>query len=426
MKIKRLFSVLFAFFLISVCIAPVFAEETGSDQGSAQWGKEGKVSPSVSEQITNSILGFAKPKWTYNGDDWAKAGDRYKSDGNDVDALHAYDKALENYGLAITEKEVEWEARDARYNKAEFQPSINLPGAKQDTTGNSKLDMTPRAKENILDILRIKKDIYKKTGENEKALDCVNTILANPPTGYGPDYDLLTEKVAILRKLGRTAEAAEVQKLADANKPEPKVDTSGSGCLIATATFGSPMAVEVQQLRDFRQNTIYSSAAGTQFMFAFETWYYSFSPNVASYINHNAWTRSPLQVLLTPLLSILSVSKYGYAAFSFNTELGVIVAGLIASSLIGLVYVFPIVLSTQVVVRRFHQSIVNATIVKSIIILAGISILFLICGFVLSTKLFHLVGSSLFVVSILLLSAFGTAWVCERWIYPCTDKNHAE
>jgi tetratricopeptide (TPR) repeat protein len=384
-----------------LCIAPVIAAELTLNENMNQ-------EPSVG----NLIFGFAKPKWTYNGDDWKLAGDQYKASGNYIDALHAYDKSLENYGMALKEKEIEWSTKDARYNRPQ---TLDL------FEGLSKKDMTPIARENIRAVLASKEVIYKKTGDNAKALDCVNTLLEDDPT----HYNLLNEKVDILKKLGRTAEAAEVQKLADANKPVDE-DNHGSGCLIATATFGSPMAIEVQQLRDFRQNTIYSSAAGTQFMFAFETWYYSFSPNVASYINHNSWTRLPMQVLLTPLLSILSVSKYGYAVFSFNTELGVIAAGLIASSLIGLVYGFPLVLSAQVVVRRFQRSVVNASFVKSILALVGISVLFLISGFVVSTKLFYIVGSSLFVISILLLSAFGAAWLCDCWIYPGTDKKHAE
>ncbi len=399
MRMRKFFLIFFALFFITACIAPVFAE----------LNENTKQEPS----IINVIFGFAKPKWTYTGDNWKDQGDWYKQSGNYQEALHAYDKSLENYGLALKDKEVEWSTRDAKYNKMETRDLME---------GLRIQDMTPIARENMRSVLASKESIYKKTGDNEKALDCVNTLLNDDPT----DYNLLTEKVDVLKKLGRTDEAAEVQSLADAHKPQNYNDKNDSGCLIATATFGSPMAVEVQQLRDFRQNTIYSSSAGTQFMFAFETWYYSFSPGVASYINHHAWTRVPMQVLLTPLLSILSVSKYGYTAFSFNTEFGVIVAGLIASSLIGLVYVFPLVLSTQIVVRRFHRSIVNATLVKSILVLAVISILLLVGGFVLSTKLYHLVGSSLFVVSILLLSAVGVAWLCDRWLYPTTNKKSAE
>jgi peptidyl-prolyl cis-trans isomerase B (cyclophilin B) len=51
----------------------------------------------------------------------------------------------------------------------------------------------------------------------------------------------------------------------------------GGGCLIATATFGSELAPQVQQLREIRDNTILSTESGTAFMSGFNQFYYSFS-----------------------------------------------------------------------------------------------------------------------------------------------------
>jgi hypothetical protein len=56
-----------------------------------------------------------------------------------------------------------------------------------------------------------------------------------------------------------------------------------SACLIATAAFGSELAPQVQYLRDFGDGHIMSTAAGQSFMSAFNTVYYSFSPQVAEY-----------------------------------------------------------------------------------------------------------------------------------------------
>ena len=55
----------------------------------------------------------------------------------------------------------------------------------------------------------------------------------------------------------------------------------GGGCLIATATYGSEMATEVQQLRELRDNTLLNTESGTQFMGMFNDVYYSFSPIIA-------------------------------------------------------------------------------------------------------------------------------------------------
>ncbi len=56
-----------------------------------------------------------------------------------------------------------------------------------------------------------------------------------------------------------------------------------SGCLIATAAFGSELTPQVQYLRNFRENYILSTASGSAFMSAFNSVYYSFSPQVADY-----------------------------------------------------------------------------------------------------------------------------------------------
>ena len=55
-------------------------------------------------------------------------------------------------------------------------------------------------------------------------------------------------------------------------------------CLIATATYGSQLSPEVELLRGYRDDAVKSSI-GWSFLLMFNTWYYSFSPKVANYIN---------------------------------------------------------------------------------------------------------------------------------------------
>ncbi|MCI0559335.1 MAG: hypothetical protein MN733_12645, partial [Nitrososphaera sp.] len=54
-----------------------------------------------------------------------------------------------------------------------------------------------------------------------------------------------------------------------------------SGCLIATAAYGSELTSEVQYLRNFREQYVLSTASGSAFMNSFNSIYYSFSPQVA-------------------------------------------------------------------------------------------------------------------------------------------------
>ncbi len=117
-----------------------------------------------------------------------------------------------------------------------------------------------------------------------------------------------------------------------------------SGCFIATATYGSELSPQVQFLRGFRDNTVLSTFAGSSFMTVFNGFYYSFSPGVASTISDNGVLRKAMKVVLYPLIGVLRLSYLVFSFFGFSPELGVVMAGLVASSLIAVVYVLPWVL----------------------------------------------------------------------------------
>ena len=55
----------------------------------------------------------------------------------------------------------------------------------------------------------------------------------------------------------------------------------GGGCLIATATYGSELAPQVQMLREIRDNQLMNTESGSAFMTTFNEAYYSFSPYIA-------------------------------------------------------------------------------------------------------------------------------------------------
>jgi hypothetical protein len=78
-----------------------------------------------------------------------------------------------------------------------------------------------------------------------------------------------------------------------------------SPCIIATATFGSELAPEVQFLRGFRDQQIMQTFAGSNFMQVFNAWYYSFSPAVAQYEYAHSTTRFMIKQALYPLMGIL-------------------------------------------------------------------------------------------------------------------------
>jgi len=119
------------------------------------------------------------------------------------------------------------------------------------------------------------------------------------------------------------------------------VTVKKSGCLIATATYGSELSPQVNFLRHFRDEAVLSTFAGTNFMAVFNTWYYSFSPIVASNIANTEPLRGLMKGILYPLIGSLRLSSAVFSLFSYNPELGILIAGLVASSLISIIYVLP-------------------------------------------------------------------------------------
>ena len=85
---------------------------------------------------------------------------------------------------------------------------------------------------------------------------------------------------------------------------------NGGGCLIATATFGSELSPQVQQLRELRDNVVLNTESGKSFMTSFNKFYYSFSPVIADYERENSFFRDTVKIALTPLLTSLSVLSY--------------------------------------------------------------------------------------------------------------------
>jgi len=87
-------------------------------------------------------------------------------------------------------------------------------------------------------------------------------------------------------------------------------DEKGGGCLIATATYGSELALQVQQLRELRDNSLLQTESGTSFMKHFNDFYYSFSPIIADYERENLVFREMVKVVITPMISSFSILNY--------------------------------------------------------------------------------------------------------------------
>ena len=87
-------------------------------------------------------------------------------------------------------------------------------------------------------------------------------------------------------------------------------ESKSGGCLIATATFGSEMAPQVQFLREIRDNTVLQTESGVSFMTGFNQFYYSFSPAIADYERENPVFKELVKLTITPLLTSLTILNY--------------------------------------------------------------------------------------------------------------------
>jgi len=118
-----------------------------------------------------------------------------------------------------------------------------------------------------------------------------------------PDYENTLNSFESLSTISRDME----ETISTESSPGGE---NGGGCLIATATFGSELAPQVQMLREIRDNTVLNTALGTSFMMGFNQFYYSFSPAIADLERENEMFKETVKLAITPLLTTLSILNY--------------------------------------------------------------------------------------------------------------------
>ncbi len=89
--------------------------------------------------------------------------------------------------------------------------------------------------------------------------------------------------------------------------------TEDMNCFIATATYGSPLAPEVQVFRSFRDQILLKSSWGRSFVKA----YYRWSPPFAQLIREQPTLRKLSEILLWPLWAFAKVATSGNLLLAF-------------------------------------------------------------------------------------------------------------
>ncbi len=88
-----------------------------------------------------------------------------------------------------------------------------------------------------------------------------------------------------------------------------RTEEKGGGCLIATATYGTELAPQVQLLREIRDNSLLQTESGSAFMKTFNDFYYTFSPTIADYERKNPVFKEAVKIAITPMISTLSLME---------------------------------------------------------------------------------------------------------------------
>jgi len=156
-----------------------------------------------------------------------------------------------------------------------------------------------------------------------------------------------------MKQIGFAKEPIFRQLMKDAKavpEPESLPPARIGGCLIATASYGSELAPQVQLLREIRDNTVLQTQSGTSFMNGFNHIYYSFSPTIADYERENPVFKETVKLTLTPLLASLTLLQY--TDIDSEHEMLGYGIGLILLN-IGMYFVAPAILITKI--RSFYK-----------------------------------------------------------------------
>ncbi len=121
--------------------------------------------------------------------------------------------------------------------------------------------------------------------------------------------------------------------------------SEGGGCLIATATYGTELAPQVQQLREIRDQKLMKTESGQTFLNSFNEFYYSFSPVVSDYERENPVFKEAVNVVITPMLSSLSILNY----VDMDSEIKVLGYGISLILLnVGMYFVAPAIILVEI------------------------------------------------------------------------------
>lgn len=187
-------------------------------------------------------------------------------------------------------------------------------------------------------------------------------------------------------------------------------------CVIATATFGSELSPEVNFLRQFRNDLILKTYAGSKFYIAFDAFYYSWSTPVAVFVGRQEGVRAFTKLVLYPLIGILRLTAGAVMPwFVWAPDAAAIVAGFIASFMIGIVYFFPPALAIRFALRRIRpMKPMSREYLRYNALFVLLTIPAMAIGIMANGSLFTIITTSLYVLATISLSISTGLYAVER------------
>ena len=162
----------------------------------------------------------------------------------------------------------------------------------------------------------------------ETACNDINVSRSWTETDAGLKMGVFVQEITFLGEstVGQNDVTKQIQDISSTEQSSEDISTNdeGGGCLIATATYGSELAPQVQQLRELRDNQLLTTKSGTSFMNTFNDVYYSFSPIIADYERENPIFKEMVKIAITPMITSLSILNY----VDMDTEVEVLGIGI--------------------------------------------------------------------------------------------------
>ncbi len=127
------------------------------------------------------------------------------------------------------------------------------------------------------------------------------SLVAMPEEGYrfvGWSGDVGT--------IAETAAASTIITMDSSYSVTAGFDRAAGGCFIATAAYGTPLAEEIQVLRDFRDRYLITNPVGRSFV----DFYYRTSPPIAEFINDHPLLKPVVRMALVPGVAMSAVAVH--------------------------------------------------------------------------------------------------------------------